>query len=174
MLHLWKPPPHISGGALLGFLKPVLMSACSSPPGGYYRHMVYPFAVAIVISSWILIGSSLGTQTHEDILASSENRSGQPTQFQFNATGISYQKVTGSTNEGPPWGSKLTPLSDSFTTYNFSQTVTIPNMQRFDCTLTMNQETGHQRWSDTVEIDTVQRNRLWETNVVHQDLWRNL
>lgn len=28
----------------------------------------------------------------------------------------------------------------------------------------MNKETGHERWSDTVEIDTVQRNRHWDTN----------
>lgn len=51
---------------------------------------------------------------------------------------------------------------------------TIPNMQKFECVLVMDRETGHQRWSNTEEIDTVQRNRLWDTNVAIVDRWINL
>lgn len=127
--------------------------------------MEYGSLCTLLVSACILIGSSLGSVNRYDELAKTTNNTTEPASFTFVASGVTYQKVTGSTDGGPPWGAKFTPLSDASFPLTISRSVLVAPGKTYELRLYMNEETGQERWSDTVEINTVQRNRHWDTNV---------
>lgn len=56
--------------------------------------MINESLCAIVLSSWVLIGSSLSSVNRYDELAKSTNNTGAPASFTFVANGMTYQRVT--------------------------------------------------------------------------------